>query len=73
MSTVRDMLRKKGGDVFMISPDITVLEALKLMAQHNTGALVVVNGPPPAAFQATTPAAAAGCTPVARSCRRAGA
>jgi len=44
MSTVRDMLRKKGGDVFMISPDITVLEALKLMAQHNTGALVVVNG-----------------------------
>ena len=44
MSTVRDMLRKKGGEVFMISPDITVLEALKLMAQHNTGALVVVNG-----------------------------
>ena len=44
MSTVRDMLRKKGGDVFMISPDITVLEALKLMAQHNTGALMVVNG-----------------------------
>jgi CBS domain-containing protein len=44
MSTVRDMLRKKGGEVFMISPDITVLEALKLMAQHNTGALMVVNG-----------------------------
>ena len=44
MSTVRDMLRKKGGEIFMISPDITVLEALKLMAQHNTGALVVVNG-----------------------------
>ena len=44
MSTVRDMLRKKGGEVFMISPDITVLEALKIMAQHNTGALMVVNG-----------------------------
>ena len=43
MSTVRDMLRKKGGEVFMISPDITVLEALKIMAQHNTGALMVVN------------------------------
>jgi len=44
MSTVRDMLRKKGGEVFMISPNITVLEALKIMAQHNTGALMVVNG-----------------------------
>jgi CBS domain-containing protein len=43
MSTVRDMLRKKGGEVFMISPNITVLEALKIMAQHNTGALMVVN------------------------------
>ena len=28
----------------MISPNITVLEALKTMAQHNTGALMVVNG-----------------------------
>ena len=28
----------------MISPDITVLEALKIMSQHNTGALMVVNG-----------------------------
>jgi CBS domain-containing protein len=44
MSTVRDMLRKKGGEVFMIPPDTTVLEALKIMAQHNTGALMVVNG-----------------------------
>ncbi|MCJ7434670.1 MAG: CBS domain-containing protein [Anaerolineales bacterium] len=44
MSTVRDILRKKGAEVFMISPDITVLEALKIMAQHNTGALMVVNG-----------------------------
>ena len=44
MSTVRDMLRKKGEEVFMISPDITVLDALKVMAQHNTGALMVVKG-----------------------------
>jgi CBS domain-containing protein len=44
MSTVRDMLRKKGGEVFKIPPGTSVLEALKVMAQHNTGALMVVNG-----------------------------
>lgn len=42
MATVRDMIRKKGGDIFMIAPDATVFEALKLMAQHNTGALLVM-------------------------------
>ncbi|MBI5840493.1 MAG: CBS domain-containing protein [Chloroflexi bacterium] len=42
MSTVRDMIRKKGEEVFSIAPDATVLEALKLMAKHNTGALMVV-------------------------------
>ena len=44
MSTVRDMIRKKGGDVFTISPEATVLEALNLLAQHNAGALMVMNG-----------------------------
>ena len=44
MSTVRDMIRKKGGDVFTISPDATVLDALNLLAQHNAGALMVVTG-----------------------------
>ena len=43
MATVRDMIRKKGGDIFMIAPDATVFEALKLMAQHNTGALLVMS------------------------------
>ncbi len=42
MSTVRDMIRKKGEEVFSIAPDAAVLEALKLMAKHNTGALMVV-------------------------------
>jgi len=42
MSTVRDMIRKKGSGVFTISPEMTVLDALKMMAQHNTGALMVV-------------------------------
>lgn len=44
MATVRDMIRKKGSEVFMIAPDATVLEALKAMAKHNTGALLVMSG-----------------------------
>ncbi len=41
MATVRDMIRKKGTEVFTIAPQATVLDALKLMAQHNIGALLV--------------------------------
>lgn len=44
MSTVRDMIRKKGSEVFSILPDATVFDALNIMAKHNTGALMVVNG-----------------------------
>ncbi len=43
MSTVRDMIRKKGGEIFSISPDASVLDALKMMAEHNTGALMVLD------------------------------
>jgi len=42
MSTVRDIIRKKGGGIYAISPDASVLEALKLMAEHNSGALLVL-------------------------------
>ena len=44
MATVRDMIHKKGGDVFGIAPDATVYEALQSMARHNTGALLVMKG-----------------------------
>ncbi len=44
MATVRDIIRKKGGDVYSVSPDATVFEALKMMADHNTGALLVMTG-----------------------------
>jgi CBS domain-containing protein len=44
MATVRDMVRKKGYDVFTIAPEATVFEALNLMAQHNIGALLVMTG-----------------------------
>ena len=36
---VRDILREKGTAVYSISPDATVYEALKLMAEKNVGAL----------------------------------
>ena len=32
MATVRDMIRKKGGEVYAIPPEATVYEALKAMA-----------------------------------------
>lgn len=43
MSTVRDMIRKKGSEVFSIAPDATVFEALSMMSKYNTGALMVVS------------------------------
>ena len=44
MATVRDMIRKKGYDVFTVTPEATVFEALNLMAEHNIGALLVMTG-----------------------------
>ena len=42
MATVRDMIRKKGYEVFTIAPEATVFEALEMMAKHNIGALLVM-------------------------------
>jgi len=44
MATVRDMIRKKGAEVFGVPPEAAVLEALESMAKHNTGALLVMDG-----------------------------
>ena len=44
MTTLRDIIRKKGGDVFSIAPDASIFEALKMMADQNTGALLVMSG-----------------------------
>ncbi len=44
MRNVRDILREKGTAVYSISPDATVYDALKLMAEKNVGALVVFDG-----------------------------
>jgi len=44
MTTLRDVINKKGGDVYFVPPDATVLEAMKMMADRNTGALLVMTG-----------------------------
>lgn len=42
MKSVSDILRAKGDSVWTIPPDATVFDALRLMADKNIGALVVV-------------------------------
>jgi CBS domain-containing protein len=39
---VNELLDKKGHDVYSVSPDATVYDALKLMAEKEIGALVVL-------------------------------
>jgi len=43
MTILRDIIRKKGGEIFSIGPEASVFEALKMMADHNTGALLVMS------------------------------
>jgi len=44
MNNARDVIRQKGGRVFSVKPDVSVLDALRLMAEKNTGAVMVVLG-----------------------------
>ncbi len=44
MINVRDLIRQKGSRVFSVKPDASVLQALKLMADKNIGAVLVMNG-----------------------------
>lgn len=44
MSTVREMLRTKGHDVWSIGCDATVCDALRLMEEKNIGAVLVMDG-----------------------------
>src|SRR5262245_39990546 len=43
MPTVREVLNRKGRHVYCIDPDATVLTALRIMAEHDIGALVVLD------------------------------
>ena len=44
MATARHLLDRKGRAIFSIGPDEPVLEAIRLMAEHHVGALVVMKG-----------------------------
>jgi CBS domain-containing protein len=44
MATVRELLEKKGPQVWTIGQDITVLGAARIMNEHKVGAVVVVDG-----------------------------
>jgi CBS domain-containing protein len=44
MITVKEIIKKKGGEVYSISPDASVEQALRLMAEKEVGALMVVDG-----------------------------
>ncbi len=42
MTTVRQLLERKGRAVFFVDPDDPVLEAIRKMAEHHVGALLVM-------------------------------
>ena len=44
MVTVKNILDSKGRNVFSIRPDQSVLEAMKIMAEKEVGALIVLDG-----------------------------
>ncbi len=44
IKTVAQILQMKGRDVYHIHPNESLYEALKLMAEHGVGALVVLDG-----------------------------
>ncbi len=44
MITVQAILRSKGNTIHHVGPGATVFEALRQMAEHNCGALVVMDG-----------------------------
>ena len=44
MTTVRTLLERKGRAIFSVEPQAAVLDAIRLMAEHHVGALVVMRG-----------------------------
>ncbi len=44
MTTVRQLLESKDRAVFSVTPDAPVLEAIRAMADHHVGALLVMKG-----------------------------
>lgn len=44
MYTVKNVLETKGFSIYTVKPEATVYEALKKMAGHNIGAVIVIHG-----------------------------
>jgi CBS domain-containing protein len=44
MTTVRQVLKEKGSEVYSVVPNATILDALKLMVEQNLGAILVMDG-----------------------------
>ena len=44
MKTVNEILAKKGNDIWSVAPTDTVFDSLKLMADKQIGALLVMDG-----------------------------
>jgi CBS domain-containing protein len=44
MTTVRKLLEGKGRAIYSVEPQAAVLDAVRLMAEHHVGALVVMRG-----------------------------
>lgn len=44
MATIQHVLAGKGSQILSIGPDSTVLDAIKMMAEHDVGSLVVLEG-----------------------------
>ena len=47
MKTVRDILKHKGTQVWSVTPDSTVYDTLKLMAEKDVGAVLVIEADQP--------------------------
>jgi CBS domain-containing protein len=45
MTRVKDILKAKGSEIFSITPDISVYDAIHLLAEKEIGALLVMDGP----------------------------
>jgi CBS domain-containing protein len=48
MTTIRQLLDEKGPTIFSIGPEATVYDAIRLMSDHDVGALIVVDDGRPA-------------------------
>lgn len=44
MKSVQDILSQKGTEIWSVSPNVKVFDALKLMAEKNIGAVLVIDG-----------------------------